>query len=1204
MSTPSQAATREQKTAQLRVTVVEARNIPPVAIGKPDPYVKLCFGVHNARTRHLPSTSKPKWDETLFLPVSGEKALGKPLIVELRDRDLFTPDDHAGRAEVPVFGLNTGITERREIVLEPPQRKWQLPHRASNPAQDTKKSAKGKERVDNTSTEDRTGKGPENKATGSGEPVIVVLDITAENCGVDPAQLRQLGRAVKQDRIRVQQLEQQHRAALTEAFWEGVPDLAVHRPELEGRDIVILQEWMERNGLALAAVLQRHKIERIKLQRREEEERRLARRHQAAEYTTEFWKLLLILSEIDYRFILFDEEELSWTEILVERAKDIVRVDVLEAEREVRDRLILHEEKSRALFLKSHFGGKFKLAPSEEHRFRRAIEAEEELAWLSIFSSAQESFHSARWMQEQRQGQEQAMLEERQAAEMQEQDARQEHLREEERDWAALVDFERDELTEIEKLLFWRRKCTEEISAVELEESVVREGIASELLAELARLCASLSTYAADLFRNENEISTLLLEADTKCSDLFGTESGEYFYIVSAHIVAVEHDGRSFLSRTQTSTAEELARPLVWRARDLQYARLWANAHEPVLRQRVQDLEDDERTLLEEVAAELARRWAEHLALCRAESALYSDLRGEENAAFKAIYEQEHQERRALAEYLNQMAKNQQQQQLFQTAETRVRGELAQALLYLHSLLAGFAKQELRFFAAEETERQRRDQDQAAALQVLATREEQQRQRIALLFTHRKQRSLLEESETTARREWQATENYERELFANHESREREMVATVIVAEREARSRVMLEERQIRRTETDSERRHHWKVCTAASQREERFSMVEREEANRRPLLVAEAVAFKELASREHLSHEAVTSTALVQILRQIDREILTLVRTESEKREALQLSESGESQLLLDALSRRVFTITREQQQLMSGERTCREDVETAEAAEASGLQLLFLELHQRLWLQRAQEAGAWQLRCIQERLRHRHEQHRMAVQQMQQAEQRDREAITHYWHGEAETIAANFRDHFMAFQFGILRLVAVELQERRAIVHEREAGVQQLVKAAQRAMQLRLALALERCQQGESSARERISESYSDTTSDIAREMAEERPLELAIAAFCILPAGNGHPRDGPAGRWQQKYLAPGIVRFSLFTSSFDRFERAVAAALGDGVQVLVKPPCRPRLKNVLSAGLLTTMPLLPPLARSNTSLTFVECYCFLGQ
>ncbi|KAJ3692347.1 hypothetical protein LUZ60_012697 [Juncus effusus] len=67
-----------------------------------DPYVILHLGKHKVKTHVIKKNTNPEWNEELTLSVDDPNT---PLKLEVFDKDLFSPDDPMGHAEIDLWPL-------------------------------------------------------------------------------------------------------------------------------------------------------------------------------------------------------------------------------------------------------------------------------------------------------------------------------------------------------------------------------------------------------------------------------------------------------------------------------------------------------------------------------------------------------------------------------------------------------------------------------------------------------------------------------------------------------------------------------------------------------------------------------------------------------------------------------------------------------------------------------------------------------------------------------------------------------------------------------------------------------------------------------------------------------------------------------------------------------------------------------------------
>ncbi|KAJ7538397.1 hypothetical protein O6H91_11G046200 [Diphasiastrum complanatum] len=101
---------------RLKITALEGKNLAPKdRTGKSDPYLKLQYGKIVRKTKAIPQTLNPTWNQSfVFHEVSNEEYLK----LKCYDQDFFTNDEKMGSARINVRMLEAGVGKDIWLPLE------------------------------------------------------------------------------------------------------------------------------------------------------------------------------------------------------------------------------------------------------------------------------------------------------------------------------------------------------------------------------------------------------------------------------------------------------------------------------------------------------------------------------------------------------------------------------------------------------------------------------------------------------------------------------------------------------------------------------------------------------------------------------------------------------------------------------------------------------------------------------------------------------------------------------------------------------------------------------------------------------------------------------------------------------------------------------------------------------------------------------
>jgi len=102
---------------QLQVKILDGKNLPAADLnGYSDPYCKIYWGGHMAKTSVKKRTLNPYWNETFSLSSSNPYDEVK---ISVYDKDRFTRDDILGGGSVTTSNLINGVEKSATIYLTP-----------------------------------------------------------------------------------------------------------------------------------------------------------------------------------------------------------------------------------------------------------------------------------------------------------------------------------------------------------------------------------------------------------------------------------------------------------------------------------------------------------------------------------------------------------------------------------------------------------------------------------------------------------------------------------------------------------------------------------------------------------------------------------------------------------------------------------------------------------------------------------------------------------------------------------------------------------------------------------------------------------------------------------------------------------------------------------------------------------------------------
>ena len=85
---------------RMLVIIVEGINLAPSQNGKSDPYCEVSMGAQEHKTKVIPATINPKWNQNMQFTIRDVDQ--DVLCITVFDRDLFSPNDFLGRTEIRV----------------------------------------------------------------------------------------------------------------------------------------------------------------------------------------------------------------------------------------------------------------------------------------------------------------------------------------------------------------------------------------------------------------------------------------------------------------------------------------------------------------------------------------------------------------------------------------------------------------------------------------------------------------------------------------------------------------------------------------------------------------------------------------------------------------------------------------------------------------------------------------------------------------------------------------------------------------------------------------------------------------------------------------------------------------------------------------------------------------------------------------------
>ncbi|CAG2255229.1 ITSN [Mytilus edulis] len=100
-----------QKVGRMLVIIVEGINLAPSQDGKSDPYCEVSMGAQEHKTKVIPATLNPKWNQNMQFTIRDVDQ--DVLCITVFDRDLFSPNDFLGRTEIRVKEILQESNEKR-----------------------------------------------------------------------------------------------------------------------------------------------------------------------------------------------------------------------------------------------------------------------------------------------------------------------------------------------------------------------------------------------------------------------------------------------------------------------------------------------------------------------------------------------------------------------------------------------------------------------------------------------------------------------------------------------------------------------------------------------------------------------------------------------------------------------------------------------------------------------------------------------------------------------------------------------------------------------------------------------------------------------------------------------------------------------------------------------------------------------------------